>query len=781
MTTIEKHNKLKEFENEQAFREFLIDLLKRRGFTNVMHTHRFGSPEQGKDIIAKFPHSIETDEWYAFVVKKGRIGGGTVEIETIKGQIKQSFEYPYSGINGEKIKINKVKVVTNENLTGGAQSQISASPDLAIYNNYSFWWNENLTPIIDEFYPDFWIPGDSFAKEYSKSFKNKLQEEIEIRELSIHRIDDRNIQKLLKIFIEPKLSISYIEEDKKTKLKNVKSKNVNVTSINKIEENLILCGEQGSGKSKILNTIACQIGSSEAIHSSKVIPVRLKAPSIKINLYDIEKSIHEEIEDLTDKLFDDETLRSYKKVLFIDNLDLLKNDEKEILIQNTKAYCDSNGTYFVVTHRKSEFNFDNKINSITIHNFNNNQVEQFITKFFEGTERGNKFIQILRESDILSKLPTTPLTITLISLLYDENSYEIPATLSDIYTDFTSILLGKLNITSKTDLLILNIKRRIFTTFALKMLDSKSFEVPLKVFIDHTNEFLSERGYEMQTPEEITEIIENSGLLYKSETDIIGFKQQAFLEFLASLEIYHNKRETHYYKLISNFNDITWQNTAIFYAGHAKELVNMIDDIVLRSPNENIKDWFINSGGMGYLAQALYQSSPNERMKLVFKSLENLEKAYYQLINDSKKEGNMLYKVPLPLLITILTFWFNENFKSITLNKTLNESFNHLFTNGENNFITNLKLLMISTTLMNPYINDENCFAKLIERDEFINHPILPLVADMIMEVGKINKHNVAPELKDSIKKSIQKKMGYIKAIIKEPAYRINNNFTIDD
>ncbi|RLD41830.1 MAG: hypothetical protein DRI88_12215, partial [Bacteroidetes bacterium] len=159
MTTKEKIEKLKEFKNERHFREFLIDFLKESGFTNVMHTHRYGSPEQGKDIIAKYPHTLEGEDWYAFVVKLGRIGGGTNEIETIKNQIKQAFEYPYSGPDGKRQKINKVKVVTNENFTGGAQDQLSQSPDLQVYNNFKFWWNENLIELIDENYPDYWLPG----------------------------------------------------------------------------------------------------------------------------------------------------------------------------------------------------------------------------------------------------------------------------------------------------------------------------------------------------------------------------------------------------------------------------------------------------------------------------------------------------------------------------------------------------------------------------------------------------------------------------------------------
>jgi len=780
MKTTEKIERLKKFENEKEFREFLIDFLKKRGFSDVFHTHRYGSPELGKDILAKYPHGLDEYEWYSFVVKKGRIGGGTTEVEEIKGQIKQSFEYPYEGIDGSRLKINKVKVVTNENFTGGAQETISQSPDLKIYNNFGFWWNETLIPEIDKYYNDFWDPGDTFSKEYSKAFTKKLQQEIEIRELSIQKIDDKKLQKLINIFIEPKLSISYIEEDKATKEKSVKRKNISINNLSEIKENLILSGEQGSGKTKILNKIACQICKPEYISKNKSVPVRLKAPLIKANNFDIANSINEEIKELLDGFYDEDTFKEYKATLYIDDLDLLSSNDKETLVKNIKAYCELNDTFYIMTYRKNEFSFDSEINSIKVHNFNNSQVEAFITKFFEGTDRGNRFIQILKESDILSKLPTTPLTITLISLLYDENNYEIPATLSDIYTDFTNVLLGKLNVRNKTDLLILGIKKRLFTTLALDMLDKKIFEITYDEFKNHINKFLVERGYQPQTDTELLEIVENSGLLYISEEQRVGFKQQAFIEFLASLEIYHNKRETHYVKLIENFNDINWQNTAIFYAGHAKELVNMIEDVVTKSPNNDLKDFFINSGGMGYLAQALYQTSPKERAKLVHKSLENLVKSFYLLKNDSKETDSQLHNIPLPVLATILNFWFSENFKSITLTATLIETFEDIFNRENNDFDTNFKLLMIAATLMNPYINDDKCMTKLVDRKEFMNNALLTVVADMVLELGRINKHNVSKELKSEILKSIRKKREVIKSILKEPAYRFNDDLLLE-
>ncbi|RLD85946.1 MAG: hypothetical protein DRJ02_09470 [Bacteroidetes bacterium] len=269
-------------------------------------------------------------------------------------------------------------------------------------------------------------------------------------------------------------------------------------------------------------------------------------------------------------------------------------------------------------------------------------------------------------------------------------------------------------------------------------------------------------------------------MLYIDDNNEVGFKQQAFVEFFASLEIYHHSRLTHYEKLINQFNDVTWQNTAIFYAGHSKELYGMIDDIISKSPNEDLKDWFVNSGGMGYLAQALYQTKPSERKKLVLKSLDNLIKSYNEIKKLSEDESSFFYNIPLTFLCSIVDFWFNENFKSVTLTKTLEQSFNDLF-KEENCFENNYKLLMISTTLMNPYIGEDACFERLIERKEFINHPILPFVADMVIDLGIIEKKSVSKVLKVKLEKSIKKKKEYLKAVLKEPAYRFNDDFSIDN
>ena len=157
-----------------------MDMIKKIGFTDVQHTHRYGSVELGKDIIGKIEHKIEGSEWYAFVIKLGKIDGGTNNIETVKNQIKQSFEYPYRSINGDKIHINKVKVVTNSTISKGAQESLDRSPELNIYRNYSFWWNEVIIELIDKYYNEFWFPQlNEFIEQTStKNFVNALLHEL---------------------------------------------------------------------------------------------------------------------------------------------------------------------------------------------------------------------------------------------------------------------------------------------------------------------------------------------------------------------------------------------------------------------------------------------------------------------------------------------------------------------------------------------------------------------------------------------------------------------------
>ncbi|WP_430900958.1 MULTISPECIES: NACHT domain-containing protein [unclassified Paraflavitalea] len=791
MTTPQKVAKLQTFKNEAEFRIFLIDLLKKMKYENVIHTHQYGKPEMGKDIICYLPHEIDGEDWYAFVVKHGRIGGGTSEIENIKNQIKQAFEYPYTNLKGDRVRINKVKVITNENFTNGAQQSISTSPELRSYSNIDFWYNENLIPIIDKYYSDFWLPGDEFCKEYTRTLKNKIQEEFELKDLSLN-IEDKHIKKLLNLFIEPVLTELVIEDQKENSINTsprVVKRKTNIQNISQCKENIIITGEPGSGKTKLVNNITLSLLNAQKNAEEKSIPIKLRGKDIKQHNFNIDHAVETSIKQIAPETSERTDLTIYRKTILVDEIDLLTKEEKIKLITSLSSYCKNNNKFILMQRRHENLDLeldDNFTKNIRINNFNIRQIEAFILKYFEGTDRGQKFIQVLKESNLFAKLPTTPLTVTLLSLLYDQNGYEIPATITDIYEDFVKVMIGKLEIRNRADLLLFNIKKRLFSNIALKMLDSKMHEITFEEFTNEINQFLNSKGYTTQDDAILKDLVYNSGMLYlDSNTNTVGFKQQAFIEYLASVEIYDHARNTHYDKLLYNFNDITWQNTAIFFAGKSKDLPDMITDLLQKMPNLDLRDWFVNAGGMGYLSQALYLTNNQERKKLVKKSLENMVKAFHESQILTQEENHFFSQMPLPLIATMLTTWFIENFKSITLRLPLNEAFEEIateYSNADiNDFDGDFKLFLLASTLLHKNIDDDTAFNSLIERNSFIKNPVLMVAGDLFLETGDIHRKNQTSEISKKIRKQVKHHLDAIKNVIKLPAYRIDKDYKLLD
>jgi hypothetical protein len=784
VTHAEKIEKLKKFSTKETdFRLFLIDLLKRVGFNNVRHTHRYGEPEFGKDIIGSTEHTLDGNEWYSFVVKVGRILGGTTEIETIKDQIKQSFEYPYEDINGGPLKINKVKVVTNETISGGAIRAISTSSTLNTYSNYEFWANERLIELIDKYYEDFWLPGDFLTKEYARALSSVIRTEFEIKELSLTKLSDLKIQKLMDLFITPQL-IEFAPVNDAKLHKTVKPERIFIDDIIKSDECFIVEGDPGSGKSRLLNKITLELLDARLMADENIYPIKMKLQQLKANSFDILATINECLKTFIPDYAKNVKLEEKKIVVLIDSIDDLYIEELNKLIDNICNFVSTSNYRFVISARSLDnINFKNskkKVRELHLQNFNPKQMESFVLKYFEDADRGKKFLDVLRESNIFEKLPTTPLTITLISLLYEDTDYEIPATLTDIYQDFINVLLGKLEVRSKIQLIDLELKKRIFAFISYDMLTRKEFEIPQRELLDRINAFLRPKGVEFKSEEDLIRVITKSGLLYLDKEGKIGFKHLSFLEYFASIEIFY---VTHNYdKLISNFNDVNWQNTAIFFAGISKDMSWFIEKLIKDMPNQEIRDWFINIGGMGYLSQALYLTDIPERVKLIDKSLENMILSFSKL-KEMTSEFGAWYNMPLHIITAMLSYWFNMNFRSITLLEPLKQAYEKLINENKEslksgNFEIGFKLYLIASTLGSKYLNSYEKFDDLINRDCFIKDPLLIVLGAMYVDIEQKDNPLISEDNRKKIKKEIDRYRKLLVSITKEPAYRFLDDYS---
>lgn len=771
-----KIEKLKGFKDENEFRLFIMDLLGFISFKKIQHTHRYGRPELGKDIIASLEHPLDDDEWYAFVVKKGRIIGNTDVVENVKNQIKQAFEYPYETIEGKQIKINKVRVLSNENISEGAREAIGKSNNLSTYTNCEFWWNEKLIELIDEHYPDFWLPGDLLAKEYTKRTTDIIEAEFQIKELSVTKLPEPKVQKLLQLFVTPQIVEFVSVKDRKMK-KKTQPKKVSIDDICHSKENFMIKGDPGSGKSRLMNKVVSQLLDPQLITDTKTYPIKLRLQALKEIGFNIEKALEHEIKRVLPDSDYKSNFDEAQFVIFIDSVDDLYREELgELIKEISLAEINSKCRYIISARSLENINLtisDLKFREIYLLNFNEDQIELFVTRYFEDINRGKRLLEVLRESNILEKLPTTPLTMTLISILYEDTDYEVPATLTDIYNDFTDILLGKLEIKKRTQLVGLELKKRVFSHVAHQLIQSKKFEIQKPEFISMIESFLEPKGI-IANREDIERLVENSGIIYTDSNGLVGFKHQSFLEYFAAFEIFYVTYS--HDDLVSNFNDVNWQNSAIFYAGFSKDMPWFIDEIIAKIPDNNIRDWFLNVGGMGYLCQALYMTDTIHRSKLIERALDDMIKTFYELKNETKRQG-FFRDMPLHILGSTMTYWFNMNFRSVTTIACLDNLFDTIVSNDPDkleseNFETGFKLFLIATTLANQYLDRHEKLNMLIEFDCFLKDPLLVLLCETFIDSEDFNSDQVSEEKRKKLKREIKRYRSVLVDITKEPAYR---------
>ena len=291
--------------------------------------------------------------------------------------------------------------------------------------------------------------------------------------------------------------------------------------------------------------------------------------------FDINSCIHsyfkgESFKDISIDI--NEIIESGSFILFIDALDEIGNLElrEEALLQlaifkeeraDVKIICTSRPADFLLDASKNlEFKY------LDIGALDRRQIETFVENYFYNNKsKSEKLIKSLTDSGILKKLPKTPLTLSLITILFDENEVEIPATITDLYGMFTDLLIGKSQIVDTSEIIEVSIKHRLLSVIALYLQEKHSIDAPRKEIENLLNKFKVERGHKNDIKTVLNDLISNTSLLIKDGDNIL-FKHKSFQEYFSAHEIYKYK-EAKRQLLIRHFAELWWQNVTIFYGG----------------------------------------------------------------------------------------------------------------------------------------------------------------------------------------------------------------------
>lgn len=721
---------------------------------NILSRQEFGSIEVLDDCIRALQKTFLNKNAAIFISFPFKLGGSNIEIAPISQKIKAVQE---------RYTANNVFVYSNLTITKGFQ--VSLAKELNTIQ-ITYIGRDELIKLVDDIFPEYWRHDDIQLIQYEKGYMDFITNDSDLKKL---KFPNDKYAKLLNIFIEPSLFRYYQDVKTNTPI----SKKYTVNELIAHNESLILEGEAGAGKSTLLKKIGEKlIEENTSGIQKKHLPIYLSS----LELFDAGGSVSNAIRSKLASFSEaplSELAQEYDVHLLIDSIDEIADKQSEMLTELDSISKQCGIKYYIASR-----NGDNllskapaNISSFSIRKFNLPQIKLFLDKFFSGDDgKSSTLLDALRDNQMLEKLPITPLTLSLISILFEETEFEIPATISDIYDNFNTLIIGKAVISSKIEFIDISFKERILSIYALKLLETPN-HIPLSTsdFIRFFKEYFEGKSIPIRKgslEDVLIYLIMNTGILYLKDGDRVQFTHDSYMEYYAALEIFKHRRD-YEDKLIDNFYDPNWQNVAIFYAGESKDMPIFLEKIKNKlSSTVNIKECMSAIFGSGYLLQALYQTNNILRRDVILEalrlSLQNLKAFEILAADDVRLFKN--YKLPI---LTLLNFvYFYESFNSITLVEPLHMSFDDLYQRFVDSGMTDMamgyNLMELAFTLDSKRIKDQTALQQIIETNEIIRDPVLNILASLSLDLlGKERYKEFRAEVKRASKvlSAVQKEL----------------------
>lgn len=685
--------------------------------------------------------------------------GGKVHL--ILDELKENIE-----VNDEIIVVSSNKKKISKYFQDWLKTELKT-------DKITFWEETFLVQLVDEYLPEYWGHNDVFLKSFEDAFINHLETNGELQK--VLKLD-KKFEELLNIFIEPKIFHDKVD-DKTGRLLRIRFRKDRYLDGN----NYFLSGDAGTGKTTLLKEIGrLAIGHNEK-SLEKILPIRIKTSLIANSDYSITNAIENEIDNLVGKESVDKVYDDYKVLVLIDSIDEFEISKQEEIFSELNSLVAGKNLSFVIATR----NYENLTKDCDVcehvntrlSNFDLNQVKQYLNTFFKrDLKKSEELWSSLQDNKILERIPSTPLTISLVSILFEENGYEVPATITDVYDNFNTFLLGRLNVSSNLEFLRIDVKEKILQMYALKIIKSiNRSRLKLEDFIVYVIEYFKGQSITIEEeiiPDLIKSMTDGTGVLYVDEQQFVTYQHDHFMEYYASREIFDDEdRQELEKEIIENFCEYNWQNTAVFYTGRTKNMKNFLDALVERVKKyRSLHEHLLAVSGLGYILQSLWMTHSENRKNAVLAALDLLIRADFRIKQLAEQNFPFFNGIKDTDIAVVNLAWFFFHFNSITLRDPLLLAFDELHleiqklegTQFNKDKHTRLyQLFCIAATLNTGRVRDTTKLEILFDEEKLLTIPLFVYLFDEAIEI--LEYGNEAQMRKDY--KLASKRKRYVRSI----------------
>lgn len=712
--------------------EDLAVLYKKKGFNNVRITH--GPNEFGKDLVfSKYDEDFEQEKWFAVIVKNKNANQNDFVVgNEIANQINVALLEPYTNPKDEKKIISKLFIVINGTVTPNATQLISKFVKPSILPNIKIWDYQAIKEQIEGHTKESFLDNNEpFLNLYSNEQIRKLSD------ISItNNVFDMKFDDIEQVFVNVQTTYSkelkkinnYIEfdaGDSKYKEEDVEGSNEILNS----NKDFIIHGIPTSGKTLFLKRIGLKALNSNKPKPNAVFYFDLQNhSSLDINIDELIKSQFQELtkgEEFNIKEFS-------KTILLFDSIDFIKDfDIRLSIYQQIEKYSIENKekNYQIILATRS-FNFiqsqglfeDFKDTELLPFNFK--QAMTLLKKIIpNNSSKTKKFLTALKNSMLNTTSQRTPLSLTLLAILYRDDKIdlkELPANIFSLYDLFTDVYLDKWDSTKGLTLLYKYEQTKNILAFIAFYMHKLGWnyitEDDLKTFLITLRE-----KYNYDELNDIDNFIihlksRNGVFNFEENNNSFSFFNHYFQEYFASLCIEDDDDEI----LIENFFNNWWSNSLVFYCGK-KPKSNKLHKTIIEKiiPIDTAqKVTYINNHSK--CLQASHAIAVENRTSIVNKLIfefDNLFKSIYKEAKENPK--SVINQLPFVNIINQSKSLFGSVFgsKHIATKETI-EFFEKILLD-DNNELSNITNYNIAYFLAfnNNFVFPFEIFADLIGED----------------------------------------------------------------
>jgi hypothetical protein len=360
------------------------------------------------------------------------------------------------------------------------------------------------------------------------------------------------------------------------------------------EQFLMVLGGPGIGKSTFLRKIGLEALKIDGCIRRECIPIFLELKKFREETIDIKQEIVKELgihhfpaaETLVESLLDEGKL-----LILLDGLDEVPSHNLDKVIDHIEDFVDKHSkNSFVASCRIAAYRSSfRRFRDVTIAEFDNEQIEQFINRWFNSAEDQSlevaaKYWEMLNQAEhqATKELAQTPLLLTFLCLIYDRKQM-LPSKRSTLYGNALDIILyewsaqkriGKDSIHEK---LYPDLEKILLAGIAYESFRQDELFFSKKTITTHISKFLAdtiENPKYLNADAVLTAIEVQQGILVKRATDAYSFSHLTLQEYLTAQHIVEKQLEGELVKV--HLTDENWREVFLLVSGVMKSRASQL-------------------------------------------------------------------------------------------------------------------------------------------------------------------------------------------------------------